>query len=145
MENFDIHKPHIRNSPRVSPKFSTRSPIKRGACASSPVNARRKSPNLNNTTLERTTASRTDAIIEAVLAPSPALSPLVTQKQQKDRENEQEKLRIINDILTANLPGAGVSVQNNVTSYKSNTLSRPSKIPIYQSSHVPNRNPGEVS
>ena len=145
MENIDIHKPHIRNSPRVSPKLSTRSPIQRGACASSPVNARRKSPNPNNITLEQTKTSRTDAIIEAVLAPSPALSPLMTQKQQKDHENEQEKLRIINDILTANLPGASASVPKNVASYKSNTFNRPSKIPIYQNSHVPNRNPMEVS
>ena len=145
MENIDTQKPRLRNSPRSSPKLSTRSPVKRGACVSSPVNARRKSPNRNSTVAVQSKTSETEAIIEVALAPSPALSPLVTQKQQKDYENEQEKLRIINDILSANLPGAGANVPKISASYKSNTCNRPSKIPIYQNSHVPNNNPDEVS
>ena len=51
-----------------------------------------------------------------------AISPLITQKQQKDRENEQEKLRIINDILIANLPGASSNGAKSNTMSKSNTF-----------------------
>jgi len=83
--------------------------------------------------------------IEAALSPSPALSPLITQKQQKDRENEQEKLRIINDILIANLPVSSSNGAKSNTMSKSNTFVRPSKIPIYQNSQVPNRYSDEVS
>ena len=143
VENSGIQKPHLRNSPRGSPKLSTRSPVKRGACVSPSAIARNKSQNLTGPTTVELKTSQTEAIIEAALSPSPALSPLVTQKQQKDRENEQEKLRIINDILTANLPGACVNGSKINTNLQS-ALSRPSKIPVYQNSHVPNRYSAEV-
>ena len=144
IENSDLNKHHIRNSPRNSPKLSTRSPIKRGACVS-PVISRKRLPNLKNPGPTQPKTSQTEAIIEAALSPSPALSPLITQKQQKDRENEQEKLRIINDILIANLPGASSNGAKSNTMSKSNTFVRPSKIPIYQNSQVPNRYSDEVS
>ena len=73
------------------------SPIKRGACVSPSMIARNTSQNLSGPTTVELKTSQTEAIIEAALSPSPALTPLVTQKQQKDRENEQEKLRIINE------------------------------------------------
>ena len=89
VENMDLTKHHIRNSPRNSPKLSTRSPIKRGACVS-PVIGRKKFQNLKNPGATQPKTNQTEAIIEAALSPSPLLSrsPLITQKQQKDRENE---------------------------------------------------------
>ena len=143
VENSDLTKHHTKNIPRNSPKLSTRSPIKRGACAS-PVIGRKKYQNLKNPGATQPKTNQTEVIIEAALSPSPALSPSITQKQQKDRENEQEKLRIINDILIANLPGASSNGAKSNTMSKSNTFVRPSKIPIYQNSTVPNRYSDEV-
>ena len=143
IQNSDLTKHHIKNSPRNSPKLSTKSPIKRGACVS-PVISRKKLPNLKNPGEIQPKTRQTEAIIEAALSPSPALSPLITQKQQKDRQNEQEKLRIINDILIANLPGSSSNTGKSNTMSKSNTFVRPSKIPIYQNSQVPNRYSDEV-
>ena len=143
VENSDLTKHHIKNIPRNSPKLSTRSPIKRGACAS-PVIGRKKFQNLKNPGATQPKTNQAEVIIEAALSPSPAISPLITQKQQKDRENEQEKLRIINDILIANLPGASSNGAKSNTMSKSNTFVRPSKIPIYQNSQVPNRYSDEV-
>ena len=143
IQNSDLTKHHIKNSPRNSPKLSTKSPIKRGACVS-PVISRKKLPNLKNPGEIQPKTRQTEAIIEAALSPSPALSPLITQKQQKDRQNEQEKLRIINDILIANLPGSSSNAAKSNTMSKSNAFVRPSKIPIYQNSQVPNRYSDEV-
>ena len=143
-ENSDLTKHHIKNSPRNSPRLSTTLPIKRGACVS-PVIGRKKFQNRKNPGVTQPKTNQTELIIEAALSPSPALSPSISQKQQKDRENEQEKLRIINDILIANLPGATSNGAKSNTMSKSNTFIRPSKIPIYQNSQVPNRYSDEVS
>ena len=134
----------MRNSPRSSPKVPRRTPVKRGACAVSPLSARKKSLNPKCSPVIQRNRTNTDAIIEDVLSPSPILSPIVTVKQQKDRENEQEKLRLINEILSANLPGANSTALNNNNLQKGSLANKPSKIPIYQNMSLANRSQNEV-
>ena len=131
-ETSDLHKSHLRNSPRTSPKVQRRSPIKRGACAISPATSRKKSPNLRKSPLVTHSSERTKAVIESAFSPSPALTPVITVKQQKERENEHEKLKLINEILIANLSGSNSNSSCNTGLKKGSLSNKPSKIPIYQ-------------
>ena len=135
-ESTELQKSRIRSSPRCSPKLATRSPIKRGACAASPLIDRKKNKNLKNSPIIQRNTIRPEEIIATALSPSSNKStPTASMKDEKDRVNEQEKLRIINEILIANLPGSdknGLSV-NDVP--KGSLSSRPSKIPVYQNQY----------
>jgi hypothetical protein len=144
-ETSDLHKPHLRNSPRTSPKVQRRSPVKRGACAVSPATSRKKSPNLRNSPLVNHGAAMTKAVIESAFSPSPGLSPITTVKQQKERENETEKLKFINEILTANLSGASANSSCNIGLKKGSLSNKPSKIPIYQNIQTSNPYQKEVN
>ena len=131
-ETSDLHKPHLRNSPRTSPKVQRRSPIKRGACAVSPATSRKKSPNLRTSPLVTHSTARIIPVIDSAFLPSPVLTPVITAKQQKERENEHEKLKLINEILIANLSGASANSSCNSGITKGSLSNKPSKIPIYQ-------------
>ena len=145
-ENPDLQKSKlIHNSSRNSPKLATKSIDRKSALNGSPAVLRKKSQNTRSDTTGQPFVTKTNAIINTALAPSPAASPLVTSKQQKERENEQEKLKLINEILRANLPSANKTAWSDNQEHRSNVSNQPSKIPVFQSSHVSNRYQNEVS
>ena len=145
-ENPDLQKSkQMHISSRNSPKLAIKSIDRKGALNGSPVVSRKKSLNTRSDTTGQPIATKTNAIINTALAPSPAASPLVTSKQQKDHENEQEKLRLINEILRANLPSANKTAWSDNQEQRNNLSNQPSKIPVYQSIHVSNRYQNEVS
>ena len=104
------------------------------------------SPGLRRASNNQCNSPRKAAIIASASRVSPIPSPPTTVKHQKDLENEKEKLRIINEILIANLPGGNHSgAANNKNLQKNIIHNRPSKIPVYQNIHLFNRYTNEVS